>query len=1024
MDTLSFLKTILPESGIKYVMRLVPREGKPDFPIHTVYDTAEELAENILAIDAKYDQHNTYYAMASFREAKVKTSPTTGRDYIVGRKQDNVQAVKSLWIDWDVGKANDAASYETVQQAMDDIKKYVKATGLPVPLIVSSGYGLHTYWVMTEEVSSDEWRSITALQRNAMRHIGVKFDPSRDMDSASVLRAPGCHNRKNGKDDKLVRVLKGEAHPLPPQEFKRILKGYCEANKLTGNPTTSTFGERPSWTMKGGGSLAAIDFNKKSYVHIALQHCGQMRIHEETGSDREPMWWVNTGNLKFFVDGDKFAHEHASKHEDYSYDATQAKLDNWEAGPPSCAKYKELNPAGCDGCKAKCMYPLHLGYDESVELPNLLEMVAEPDEESKAAVLEDADANGVPFCWPERYGFDREHVYQKVQDANGVWVDVPIASPLLYPVEQIRDEDGTFVLRMHMWVRGKVLREFMLPTKHTADPRTLKQALHAQSAHVINDKAMATFLSKYMTDIQKAQAETETYRQMGWKHDHTAWLIGDTLYTADDERKVVVSKKFPAKYVALAEKKGTKEQWIKAVDDLYNQPNGEPYQFAICAAFAAPLHELLGFSEWRGIPFAITTNESGFGKTTVNMIANSIWGNPEISKISNATPKAVLGIASAFNNVPFLMDEVTSYLSDPISMGDTLYALSNGRGRDGMTSEGALREQSPEWTGVNCMTGNRNVILQVSENKLNPEAIQLRVFEIDLDTYPRLTSMDKSHPDYANKNEWHSTITKTIVNECYGVVGAEYIKYIIKNKAEVKDRLRKWSIVLGKNMDGDATKERYYYHLITCVLAAGYYAKKLGFINFDLTALKHWCIGHVAKLRGAVEETRCTPQDHYARLMTDLTGQLLVTRNFDSLDGRTGKTESHKGPNLRGPVAGRYVIGDDKERSKLYVTVAAVQAWCFEHGVAYNALRRDFIREKIIRFGTTGVNRETGAVKVAIGRGVDGYNHLRNPWCVELNVSMAERILMPGVTSLDDARAQTPTEPPKPVDDDMLSVDL
>lgn len=1008
MDTTTFLKTILPESGVKYLMRLVPRPTK-DVSIHTTVATAEEAAEVLRAWDARYPEQNVYYAMASYKETLYKTAKRKSDgaefEYVVGRTQANALHVKSLWQDWDVGKANEANSYATREDALQAIKQYLHATGLPAPIVVSSGYGIHTYWVFTEEITASEWESVACLQRTIMRHLGIKFDPMRDKDCASVLRAPGTLNKKPGQAPRMVKVARAEVNALPAQEYKRRLQKYIDAHDLTTQVSVNRAPDTPDWA-KGGGNLSDMKVEyPDSFAEVAVEHCSQMREFRETGGTSEPVWYMHIGLMKHFKDGERFAHEWGANYDGYSAEETDAKLAQWAVGPTTCAEFKNKHPDGCRGCKQQCRSPIQLGHKEDIapeHLPNV-ERVAETAAQIAKQVIEKVqNADGLPFGWPDRFGYNRstDRITAKVQDPNGVWQDVGIATPLFYPIEQIRLEDGTFAFRMHMWVRGKI-REFELPTKYVADKKALKMQLASNQVHVINDAATASFMSNYMNNLRVAKDEIETYRQMGWHHDFNGFLIGDTLITETEEKKVVLSQSFPHGHRSLYAPKGDIQTWARAVDKLFNQPNGEPYQFAICAAFAAPLHDLMGFPEWSGIPYAITTNESGFGKTTVNLISNAVWCDPEKAKIANSTPKAILGIASAYNCIPFLLDEVTTFLGKSVDMGDTLYALSNGRGREGMDGGGKLREGLPPWKGVCAMTGNRNILMQVTENKLNPEAIQMRVFEIDLDTYPRLTTMTKGHPDYEAHYEEHSLLAKTVCAENYGRIGPEYVRFIMKNLDEVRTKLRRVSTGMAKFMDGgDATKERFYYHLITTVLVGGYYAKKLGYINFDLNNLREWCVKHVAKMRSTVKESANTPKDNLASLLAYLSPSILITKNFDRWDSRGAHAkhqELHLGQALRTPVAGRYAIGDEKERPKLYVTVSSIREWCREHGVQFNTLRRDFIREGFIRFGTNGVNRETGAVRVAIGRGVANQPALSNPWCLEFDAYAVEGILQPHV---------------------------
>lgn len=1005
MDLTTFLRMIVPATGIKFAQRIRPRAGKRDATILYPVGDHDDLRDKLLELDHSYPAENVYYAMASYKETQFKTVKTKdGKDFefATGRTQDNALHVKALWFDMDVGKLDDDGElrddcYATQRDAAAALANYCEKTGMPTPLLVTSGYGLHCYWPFTNEVQAYEWKAIAKIQRAAWQHLGMKVDSACDLDCARVLRAPGTHNKKPGKEPKLVRVLK-ETSPLPAGEYKRILKGYVERNHLSAMIKADV----PEWA-KGAGNLFGVQEREfpDSFAAIAVDHCQQLQEFRKTGGTCEPIWYRHLGLMRFFKDGDRYAHEWSAKYAGYDEDETQFKYESWGIDkPPTCAWFRENGGTACEGCKRTCTAPTQLGLDESVTPPNLNEIAEEAahvveDSAITAATDSGFSDDGLPLGWPERYGYDSTagQVTVKVKDADGLWQQLPIANCLFYPVEQIRGEDGTYLFKMHAWVRGKV-REFELPTKYTADARSLKMQLHANQVQVLNDKEVASYMSQFMTNMQRLKEETETYRQMGWKHGFKGWLIGDTLITEKEAKRVALSQSFSKERRNLYDPKGDPNKWVHAVDTLYNREHGEPYQFAICAAFAAPLHELLGFSEWRGIPFALTTNESGFGKTTVNMIANSIWYDPEKGKISNATAKAVLGIASEFNNLPFLLDEVTSYLKDPTDMGDLLYSLSNGRGREGMGQSGGLRDMSPSWIGTCCMTGNRNILMQVSENKLNPEAMQMRVFEIDLDVYPRISTMAKGSDAFELHNASHRLLSQTLVSECSGVVGTDYVRWVMRNIDEVKLKLRKTSLALSKLIDnGDATKERFYYNLITTVLVGGWAAKKMGFVNFDMNNLRDWCIAHVNKLRYHSKEFRCTPQDHFAALMSDLVGRVVITKNYETLDARKGKTELHQGGNIRTGVCGRYVRGDEKERTQLYVSVSAIQQWCIEQGISYPNLRRDFIREGIIRMGRKDTNRATGAVRISLGKGVTNVGELGVPWCVELDADKASGLM-------------------------------
>ena len=69
---------------------------------------------------------------------------------------------------------------------VDRAIQFVQQTGLPKPLVTSSGGGFHVYWLLTDEIPSDEWRDHATRLRQLAMHYGLKADPSRTTDTSSV----------------------------------------------------------------------------------------------------------------------------------------------------------------------------------------------------------------------------------------------------------------------------------------------------------------------------------------------------------------------------------------------------------------------------------------------------------------------------------------------------------------------------------------------------------------------------------------------------------------------------------------------------------------------------------------------------------------------------------------------------------------------------------------------------------------------------------------------------------------------
>lgn len=364
-DGRSFLQVVVPDDGVKFITEWLP---KPEHPrggvmIHHPCETHAAMLERAEAIDAK--GRNAYFASATFKEVKYKKKGNF--EFVTGREQSNVQSLKSLFMDFDVGKRDaggnlKADCYETQKNALAALKIYLDATGLPVPVVVSSGYGIHAYWVLAESVTSDEWNLLVKFQRLVMRDVGVRFDPSRDEDCASLLRPVGTHNYKDGSPAMPVKVLRGKVNARSAEEYARLFRTYVEKHGLA-VPTSPHAMGLPSINSD---LIVSPDYPPSDANRIA-DTCKQLELFRETGGESEPIWYACLGLLKHCSDGEKYAHEWGAKYAKYNEAETSAKMEQWSYGPTTCDKFRDINPKGCEGCTHACTSPIQLGADSVAE---------------------------------------------------------------------------------------------------------------------------------------------------------------------------------------------------------------------------------------------------------------------------------------------------------------------------------------------------------------------------------------------------------------------------------------------------------------------------------------------------------------------------------------------------------------------------------------------------------------------------------------------------------------------------------
>ncbi|KAB2431025.1 DUF927 domain-containing protein, partial [Enterobacter hormaechei] len=120
---------------------------------------------------------------------------------------------------------------------------------------------------------------------------------------------------------------------------------------------------------------------------------------------------------------------------------------------------------------------------------------------------------------------------------------------------------------------------------------------------------------------------------------------------------------------------GTSESWRNSVARLaygnYAMMTG------IAAALAAPLIGLAG-ADGFGIHFY---EQSSAGKTTTANVASSLYGNPDLLRLTwYGTALGLANEAAAHNDGLMPLDEVGQG-ADPVSVSQSAYALFNGVGK-------------------------------------------------------------------------------------------------------------------------------------------------------------------------------------------------------------------------------------------------------------------------------------------------------------------------------------------------------
>lgn len=297
------------------------------------------------------------------------------------------------------------------------------------------------------------------------------------------------------------------------------------------------------------------------------------------------------------------------------------------------------------------------------------------------------------------------------------------------------------------------------------------RVLKAGGVNVTTKPAMRATLADWL----QRSGSREIWRvaqATGWQCG--AYIMPDGEIIGTPERPVLFSGRSSA--AAGYTVAGTSESWRNSVARLaygnYAMMTG------IAAALAAPLIGLAG-ADGFGIHFY---EQSSAGKTTTANVASSLYGNPDLLRLTwYGTALGLANEAAAHNDGLMPLDEVGQG-ADPISVSQSAYALFNGVGKLQGAKEGGNRDLK-RWRTVAISTGEMDLETFIATAGRKTKAGQLvRLLNIPLSKAVRFH-------DHQNGKQ-HADALKDAYQHHHGTAGREWIKWLADHQQQAIDAVR------------------------------------------------------------------------------------------------------------------------------------------------------------------------------------------------------------------------------------------
>lgn len=957
MNTFEHLSKILPSNGLKVMAVMVQRtdsEGNPIFKAdgkpsittkHKTFGSIEQLAKAI-QLNAKSGRP-LYMALGGYdRERSFIDKEYEGRQYKgFSRSADFTTHFRSFWLDLDVGedKAASSEGYATQEIAVEKLWEFVNYLGLPDPMVVNSGRGIHAYWPLNADLDAASWWKLAKVFDAIIKYYGLLADPACTADRARILRPIGTINHKNGHKVELI----SDADSISYLDFANALKPYYLEHKAE----IEAIKIKTVEYVKKDRSEFKDD--KPKHVKYFLKRCqvGQYVLNGEEAV-AEPVWRGVLGVMRYCENAEKHIETLRKMNKTRFPDTTRfdedrtteklQRLESMDVGPTTCSYFNRECGNLCDGCPylydETLKTPLKLAeHYEEIEIPqyNLeigaLEYPASstPTEETSENTTSGADTvteqggddsnssgdnkSGDATTPQPPFPYKRTHKGLVVieNEVEKVFFKGDMFPIMTKFVEVIDGEQNIMVKYLLRVGQGGKYQEVSFPMKDWYAQDKLKQRLGAAGVS-ISEKNMGTlimYLRAYQNEVQELMDEVRQLQHFGWDGNKPQFLLGSKLYRPDGV--VTVQPHANVKnYCGYFDQAGTLEGWKELMRRL-GSINAVEQQICLLSSFGS---SLMRFTNYNGIWLHLMT-KPGYGKTTTQEMMNGVWGNPsDLLLNAKDTVNAIEERFGRWTNIAVTIDELSNL--DPRATSDLLLGVTQGRTKRRLDSNMRERVDNLSWQLMVLSSGNFSLIDRINTAKEDVAAEISRTLEFRL---PKPTLS-------VHEGEY---LIKKPIRENYGVAGAEWLRNLVRiPQTQVQEMIDRTTETFSTTLEA-TSEERFWITGCSVIYVAGVLANKMGLVEWDMQAV-------FDKLCDIVKLNRHN-KDTYEFSATDVIASFLAENTRNTVVTDKGATEGTVMVRLfpQGALNVRY----EQDTGMVYIRTTALKEYLAKRGVGVNAVR-------------------------------------------------------------------------------------
>ena len=846
----------------------------------------------------------------------------------------------------------------------------------------------------------DDWTRVAIRLRETLLAAGLKLDPARAKDAASILRFPGSvhwgETERTGDEVRGALLGGGRVgERVTPEDFiEALLSSEVQPSQdrpshqpvRESAPTRIAGFEIPAGAISKSNARAAqgtklppppeTDYNVRMVVEM-LTSRGSDLSYEEW---RNVIWAVK----------------------DTGWDCAYELLEEWcrlsdtDWGKPWEDELRKVweSDDGSNASRITCASLVSWAREESGEeaLRFLSERESQIEADGGQVVTVKSGRHTSTLLIPKL-----PKPYFRKDDEPGLWCRIPVAgseevNAKTGEAEATEWEDFKF-LDIDVFVTDRVqeisgsgksdlfpvtivtphdgIRLERIPANMLTTPAEARKCLSGFSVFPngpLGAQIMTNYLTAQAKEIIQNRKATSRKTHMGWsggKWSEAEFIVGEYAYRPDGTTTPVVYEGEAEGLSEATKPQGDLEVW-KDIVRLYNDAAYAPGQALLLLSMGAPLYRFTGKA---GGVANLHTSKSGYGKSKMLQVAVSVWSAiTPTSKgpclfIGDATPNSLELVMGTANSLPVAADEITNKMNPQenrqraAALRDFIYTSTIGQTKLRANGSSDTTRRQRTWETYLLTTANAPLESLFSTTR-SADAERARSLDLDGNSMPL-------YEDFKSISIEELARRRRLLDEAlaqnYGLAGRELIEAYTSRLPEFIDRMQ---AVYTKYEYEASQRDRFIVAMIASARVGWETGTELGLISFAWEPVEKVLLDALRQQTLAREEDATSdPSTLLNEYIRQFGAQIAMVKHTG------GKPYPYGMRAPRDPLIGRYEV----DRNRLFLARSDLKNFILDQRVQPSMIDRYLI--------DCGALINKGS-KVSLGR---GHGISGQPYSIEID---------------------------------------